>query len=70
MRVTIDRIDEGIAVLILDDEPGSRFTLSVSRLPPGSCEGDVLTLTLERDEEETRAAKDRSASLIAVLRQR
>ena len=70
MRVTIDRIDEGIAVLILDDEPGSRFTLPASRLPPGSREGDVLTLKLEHDEEETRAAKDRSASHITALRQR
>ncbi len=70
MRVTIDRIEEGVAVLILDNEPCSRFTLPASRLPPGSLEGDLLTLTLERDEEETRAAKDRSASLIATLRQR
>jgi hypothetical protein len=70
MRVTIDRIEEGIAVLIMADEGNPRFTLPLSRLPSGSREGDVLTLTLERDEEETRAAKDRSASLIATLRER
>ena len=70
MRVTIDRIEEGVAVLLLDDEPASRFTLPLSRLPSGSREGDVLTLLLERDEEETCAAKDRSASLIATLRER
>ena len=69
MRATIDRIEEDIAVLLLDDEPGSRCTLSVTFLPPGTREGDVLTLTLERDEDETRAARDRSAALIARLRQ-
>ena len=69
MRVTIDRIEEGIAILLLDDEPGSRFSLPVSHLPPGTCEGDMLTLFLERDEDETRAARDRSAALIAKLRQ-
>jgi len=69
MRVTIDRIEEDVAVLLLDVEPVRRVTLPVSLLPPGSCEGDVLTLVLERDEEETHAARDRSAGLIARLRQ-
>jgi hypothetical protein len=69
MRVTIDRIEEDVAVLLLDVEPVRRFTLPVALLPPGSCEGDVLTLLLERDEDETRAARARSAGLIARLRQ-
>lgn len=69
-KVTVDRIDEGVAVLILDGEGNPRITLPVSCLPPETREGDVLTFMLERDPDATRAARDRSAELIERLRQR
>lgn len=68
-KVTVDRIDEGVAILILEGEENSRVTLPVTHLPPETREGDVLTLTLERDPYATQAALDRSAALIARLRQ-
>ena len=68
MRATIDRIEGDVAVLILTDETSHRFTLPISRLPPGTREGDVLTLALQCDEAATCAARDRSAALIARLR--
>lgn len=59
-----------LAVLILEGEGNHRFTLPATHLPPGTREGDVLTLTLDSDEEATRSARERSAALIAKLRQK
>ena len=64
MNVSIDRIEEGIAVLVMRDEPFVLIHLPVSLLPPGCREGDVLTLILESDPEGTAAAKERVAGLI------
>jgi hypothetical protein len=70
MKVAIDRIESGIAVLISRDDPQIRFTVPVSVLPPGCKEGDILTLSLERDETATTAAKERVTSLIDKLKKK
>lgn len=64
MKVSIDRIDEGIAVLIVQEDPSQRIRLPASLLPPGSREGDILTLSLEQDPDATGAAKERVTGLI------
>ena len=53
-RVVLDRIEGDRAVLEFD---GRSFELPLSLLPREVEEGDVLTLTLHRDEESTRDAK-------------
>jgi hypothetical protein len=68
MKVSIDRIDEGVAVLVMQDDPSGIFRVPVSLLPPGCREGDVLTLTLEADPGETAAAKERVIGLIDKLK--
>ena len=68
MNVSIDHIDEGIAVLILPDKPGERIQVPVSLLPPGCREGDILTLTLTSDPAATTAAKERVAGLIKKMK--
>lgn len=70
MKVSIDRIESGIAVLISRDDPQIRFTVPVSALPPLCKEGDILTLSLERDETATAAAKERVTSLIDKLKKK
>ena len=70
MKATIDRIEEGIAVLIDRDDDTRHIRIPVPLLPPGSKEGDVITLALERDEEATAAAMARVAGLVEKLRKR
>jgi hypothetical protein len=68
MKVSIDRIGEGIAVLVTRDNDPEQIRVPVSLLPPGCREGDVLTLTLEADPAETAAARVRVAGLIENLK--
>ncbi|MFA5268489.1 MAG: DUF3006 domain-containing protein [Methanoregula sp.] len=70
MKVSIDRIEEGIAVLILHEDPRGRIHLPVPLLPPGCREGDILTLSLEPDPDGTAAAKERVSGLIEKLRKK
>jgi hypothetical protein len=68
MKVSVDRIEEGVAVLVTRDDPPQRIQVPVSFLPPGCGEGDVLTLTLEADPVDTAAAKERVSGLIEKLK--
>ena len=68
-RLSLDRFEgkgKQVAVLVTDD--GESLNLPKSILPPGTKPGDVLTLTLERDDIatkqvalETRQVQDRLA---------
>lgn len=70
MKATIDRIEEGIAVLIcVKDEP-VRMTVPVSLLPPGAKEGDILTLAIDHDNGATALSKERVNSLIEKLKKK
>lgn len=68
MKATIDRIEEGFAVLISAEEEPVRMTVPVSLLPPGAKEGDIVTIAIDRDEGATAASKDRVTSLIDKLK--
>jgi hypothetical protein len=68
MKFTIDRIESGIAVLISQDDPLVRINLPVPLLPPASGEGSVVSLSVERDDDEARAARDRVARLQEKLK--
>ena len=70
MNVSIDRIEEGIAVLIGMDDATVRMTVPVSALPPGSSEGDIITLSLERDGIATDAARKRVIDLQERLKKK
>jgi len=67
MRAMVDRIEGTLAVLISCDDELVRLNLPVSLLPPGTREGDIVTLSIGRDEEATRAAKERVAGLVGNL---
>lgn len=67
MKAAIDRIDEGIAVLIDQDDDTCRFSIPATLLPLGCREGDILAITFERDEDATAEAKKKIAGLIQKL---
>jgi hypothetical protein len=70
MKVSIDRIEKGVAVLLAQDDPSGIIRVPVPLLPPGCREGDVLTLTLEADPGETAAAEERVGTLIDKLKKK
>ena len=68
MKVTIDRIEGTVAVLILCEDESVRVNVPVSLLPPGCQEGEILTIRIERDMHATEAARERVAGLIEKLK--
>lgn len=70
MDLTIDRIEEGIAVLIGKDDGTGRLTVPLPLLPQGSREGDVVTLSFTRNEPATRSAQERITALQDRLKNR
>jgi hypothetical protein len=68
MKMTIDRVEGDIAVLVTCEENPQTVNLPLSLLPPGSREGDVITVEIGRDDEATRETKNRVRDLIAKLK--
>jgi hypothetical protein len=67
MKATIDRIEEGIAVMISTEEEPVRITVPVSLLPSGAKEGDAVVIGIDFDDGSAAASKDRVNSLIQKL---
>ena len=67
-KVTLDRIEEGIAVLLVRDEEVVKINVPLFLLPVGSKEGDILDIAITRDVKETQATKERVSSLLEKLR--
>lgn len=53
LLVTLDKIEEGIAVLLTDD--GRRLLIPAAHIPGGCPDGTVLRVAFERDDPETEA---------------
>lgn len=68
MKVSVDRIESGIATLISRDDPKTRFCVPATDLPAGCRENDVLTLTFARDDAATTAAQERVGSILERLK--
>ncbi|MFZ2499485.1 MAG: DUF3006 domain-containing protein [Methanosarcina sp.] len=67
-KVTLDRIEEDIAVLLLRDEESVKIDIPLFLLPPKSKEGDILNISIVRDVQETEAAKERVSTLLEKLK--
>jgi len=70
MKVTIDRIEGTVAVLISREDESVRVNIPVSLLPAGCREGDILTIRIDRDLQATEAAYERVSDLIEKLKKR
>ena len=69
MKVTVDRFEGEIAVLLVRPEETQKILLPRA-LPPGVREGNLLELTVRLDEAATPTARERAASLIERLRKK
>lgn len=70
MKATIDRFEEGVAVLIVRGDAPTILHVPEWLLPEGCKEGDLLDLEITRDVEGTEAAKKRVADLIEKLKKK
>lgn len=67
-KVTLDRIEDDIAVLLVRDEEKIKINIPVFLLPPESKEGDILDITIARNLKETGYAKERVSNLLEKLK--
>ncbi|HII79402.1 MAG TPA: DUF3006 domain-containing protein [Methanosarcina sp.] len=67
-KVTLDRIEGSTAVLLLRDNESIKIDFPLFLLPPESKEGDILNLSIDRDVQETEAAKERVSALLEKLK--
>jgi hypothetical protein len=70
VRATIDRIENGIAVLILHSGSQKPVAIPSILLPDGCREGDIVTLTLERDPAGTQQERDVIGEQVERLKKR
>lgn len=68
MKATLDRIEGNYAVLLIRPDEKQKINMPLSLMPPGSKEGDILDITIERDEKATTDAKKRVSGLIEKLK--
>jgi hypothetical protein len=69
-KMYFDRIEENIAVLLFRDEEKIKINIPLFLLPLGSKEGDILSIAITRDVQETEAAKERVSSLLEKLKKK
>ena len=68
MKVTLDRVEGKTAVLIAREDESVRMNIPVSLLPPGSSEGDILTIRIRRDIPATDASRKEVMDLVEKLK--
>jgi hypothetical protein len=61
-KVTLDRIEENIAVLLVRDEEKIKINIPIILLPSGSKEGDILDIAIIKDIARYRCCKKKSFS--------
>jgi hypothetical protein len=69
-KVTLDRIEDDIAVLLVRDEEKIKINIPLFLLPPESREGDILDITVTINVQETEDTKERVSSLLERLKKK
>lgn len=70
MKATLDRIEGNMAVLLIQDGETIKVDVPLVLLPEGCGEGDILAITIKRDDSATMNAKERSKNLIEKLKRK
>ena len=68
LKVTLDRIEEHIAVLLIQPDEIHEISWPSDYLPQGSKEGSVLTLRIDVEPQDTKALDKRVRGLLEKLR--
>ncbi|MFW5998885.1 MAG: DUF3006 domain-containing protein [Bacillota bacterium] len=68
MKLTVDRIENDIAVLLIRPEEKEELQIPIRYLPEEVEEGDILKVDFTIDGEETKAAEKRVGNLINKLK--
>ncbi len=68
IKVTVDRIEEDKAVLLVRNGEEEEVIMPVSLLPAEAGEGSILKISIEFDRQETARAEKRVKSLIEKLK--
>jgi len=68
MKVTVDRIEDGIAILLIRPEEKYSLEIPVDYLPAETKESDILSVDFKREINETEEAKARVRDLIEKLK--
>lgn len=66
-KASIDRIENGLAVLILNNKNTDQVIIPMSIMPQGANESDVVAINISRDKEETAIVKRRVSELLKEL---
>lgn len=69
-KVTLDRIEENTAVLILRDDETIKINIPLFLLPEGTREGEILDITINRNKKETEEAREKVSALIEKLKKK
>lgn len=67
IRAFVDRIENGVAVLLIGEDEKQKLELPISCLPTGVREGNVLTITLTIEQKATQEGRVRVNKLIDEL---
>ncbi len=70
MKAIIDRIEEAIAVLLIQPDETHDIYWPIEHLPKGATEGSVIHITMEVDQSETEARREQTMDLINKLKNR
>jgi hypothetical protein len=68
MKVTIDRFEDGYAVLLVREKEQTHIDFPSDLLPEGCREGDILDIEIKQDKESTEATRKRVSDLIEKLK--
>jgi Protein of unknown function (DUF3006) len=66
IKAYVDRIESGLAVILLSDGSGVQFDLPLEYLPPGTEAGDHLLITFQLDPE----SREETLRSVAELKRR
>jgi len=67
LKVSVDRVEEGMAILIPREPPDTTILWPARLLPGGFREGSILDFEIRLDEEETQRVRRRVRGLIQDL---
>ncbi len=70
MKVTVDRLEGGVAVLLVRDGESTKFNMPIALLPEGIREGDILDIAITVDEKVAEDSKARISSLMERLKRK